>query len=224
MNDYVVFIDFDFTITTDDVGNRFFTYFSDGANEDVVKRWLNREVSSYICLNEEARLCHGNYENFLQYVDKFEIDSGFEKLIDYCKSMNLPIYILSDGLDFYIKHILNKYGFGKIPFYSNRAVFKDNGLEIELPYFSEDCPDCGNCKGNRIRELRRPDDRVIYIGDGFSDICGVKEADIIFAKDDLARHLKENEISYFKYDNLSQVASGLTKMIGAEYREVKPRG
>jgi 2,3-diketo-5-methylthio-1-phosphopentane phosphatase len=224
MTGYSIFIDFDFTITTDDVGNRFFTFFSDGENEPVVKRWLNREVSSYTCLTEEARLCRGDYDAFVDYVDRFEIDSGFERLIHYCNSHNLPMYILSDGLDFYIKHILNKYGFGNVPFFSNRAVFTGDGLEIELPYYSEDCPECGNCKGNRIRELKRPDDRVVYIGDGFSDICGVREADLIFAKDDLAKHLKQNGNKFYEYDNLSQVVTGLERIIGTDYREVKLRG
>jgi 2,3-diketo-5-methylthio-1-phosphopentane phosphatase len=224
MTDYSLFIDFDYTITTDDVGNRLFTYFSEGRNEPVVKRWLNRQISAYTCLTEEARLCQASYEGFVEYVDRFVIDNGFERIVHYCKSNKLPMYILSDGLDFYIKHILDKYGFGEIPFFSNRAVFNGGSLKIELPYWTEDCPECGNCKGNQIRRLKGERDRVIYIGDGFSDLCGVKQADIIFAKDDLAAYLKSNGTFFYEYDNLSQVADSLRELLKADYREVKSRG
>ncbi|NIP44383.1 MAG: hypothetical protein GWO41_07345, partial [candidate division Zixibacteria bacterium] len=66
---YSLFIDFDYTITTDDVGNRFYTYFSQGKNEPLVKRWLDREISTLECLTGEAELCSGSREEFIEYVD-----------------------------------------------------------------------------------------------------------------------------------------------------------
>jgi 2,3-diketo-5-methylthio-1-phosphopentane phosphatase len=211
MKSYSLFIDFDYTITTDDVGNRFYTYFSGGKNEPLVKRWLNREITTHECLTEEARLCRGSRAEFIEYVDKFEIDSGFTELVRLCSKAEIPLYVLSDGLDFYISHILKKYGISDIDIYSNKALFDNGNLKIELPYWTEECAACGNCKGERIRKLKREEDKVIYIGDGLSDLCGAREADLIFAKDDLARFLREESREYIEYENLFEVKD---KLIG----------
>lgn len=213
MKSYSLFIDFDFTITTDDVGNRLYTYFSGGLNEPLVRRWLKREISSYTCLTEEAKLCHGAPEDFINYVDRFEIDPGFGEIVNLCREYEIPFWVLSDGLDFYIRHILTKYGFGDVRFDSNQAEFVDSGLKIILPYWTEKCAECGNCKGERIKILKRENDTVIYIGDGLSDLCGCGQADLIFAKDDLADFLRKDSIDFIEYTDLTEVASRLRKVV-----------
>jgi 2-hydroxy-3-keto-5-methylthiopentenyl-1-phosphate phosphatase len=51
-----------------------------------------------------------------------------------------------------------------------------------------DCPRCGPraCKAAVLRELRRPGDTVWVFGDGASDLCPAREADLVFARDHLA--------------------------------------
>jgi len=215
MRQYSLFIDFDFTITTDDVGNRFYTYFADGKNEALVKKWLNREISSYTCLTEEAKLCRGTAAQFVEYVNRFEIDPGFKSILNLCENRAIPLCVLSDGLDFYIEQIFNKYNLRDVKYFANRAEFTGDGLKIELPYWNAECPECGNCKGEHIKRLRRPQDTIIYIGDGFSDLCGVRQADLIFAKDDLARYLREEKIDFFEFENLTQVTDKLEGIISS---------
>jgi HAD superfamily phosphoserine phosphatase-like hydrolase len=51
-----------------------------------------------------------------------------------------------------------------------------------------DCPRCGpgRCKGAALRSLRRPGEPVLVFGDGASDVCPAREADLVFARDHLA--------------------------------------
>jgi 2-hydroxy-3-keto-5-methylthiopentenyl-1-phosphate phosphatase len=51
-----------------------------------------------------------------------------------------------------------------------------------------DCPRCGpaSCKAAVLRHLRRPDDVVWVFGDGASDLCPAREADLVFARGHLA--------------------------------------
>ena len=51
-----------------------------------------------------------------------------------------------------------------------------------------DCPRCGpaSCKAAVLRELRHPGDVVWVFGDGASDLCPAREADLIFARGHLA--------------------------------------
>lgn len=225
MINYSLFIDFDYTITTDDVGNRFYTYFSRGENEPLVKKWLKREISTNECLNKEASLCRGTLNEFMAYIDKFEIDLGFHSLLALCRDEEIPHYILSDGLDFYIQRILDKYNIKDVPIYCNVAEFSNDGLQVKLPYWTPKCSSCGNCKGERIRKLKREDDLVIYIGDGLSDLCGTKEADVIFAKDDLASFLRQEGRDFIEYDDLYKVTENLKEILkSAQYKNAGQRG
>ena len=66
----------------------------------------------------------------------------------------------------------------------------DDGPPYRLE-FSEalgDCPRCGlsGCKAAILRALRRPGDVVVVFGDGPSDLCPAREADITFARGHLA--------------------------------------
>ena len=51
-----------------------------------------------------------------------------------------------------------------------------------------DCPRCGPaaCKAAVLRALRRPGDTVWVFGDGASDLCPAREADLVFARGHLA--------------------------------------
>jgi 2-hydroxy-3-keto-5-methylthiopentenyl-1-phosphate phosphatase len=51
-----------------------------------------------------------------------------------------------------------------------------------------DCPRCGpkSCKAAILRTLRRPGDVVLVFGDGPSDLCPAREADLVFARGHLA--------------------------------------
>ena len=51
-----------------------------------------------------------------------------------------------------------------------------------------DCPRCGPraCKGAALRAMRRPGDLVLVFGDGASDVCPAREADLTFARGHLA--------------------------------------
>ena len=66
----------------------------------------------------------------------------------------------------------------------------DDGPPYHLEFSSAlgDCPRCGlaSCKAAVLRALRRPGDVVLVFGDGPSDLCPAREADLVFARGHLA--------------------------------------
>jgi 2-hydroxy-3-keto-5-methylthiopentenyl-1-phosphate phosphatase len=56
-----------------------------------------------------------------------------------------------------------------------------------------DCPRCGPgaCKGAALRSMRRPGEPVLVFGDGASDLCPAREADLTFARGHLAARCAE---------------------------------
>jgi 2-hydroxy-3-keto-5-methylthiopentenyl-1-phosphate phosphatase len=213
-HDLIVFSDFDGTISRRDVGNRLFHYFSDGKSEEVVARWKAGEIDSRECLRLEAELARDTtLEEFYEFIDGFDIDPGFGELVTLCRTNDLPLYIVSDGLDLYIRHLLNRHGLDALKVFSNRAIIDKGRLNITWPYADESCGQCGNCKGYHVRRLKHSTQTAVYIGDGLSDVCAVPEADIIFAKADLAEYCRKENVDFFAFDDFSTVTETIQKRL-----------
>ena len=61
-----------------------------------------------------------------------------------------------------------------------------------------DCPRCGpeSCKAAILRRLRRPGDVVLVFGDGPSDVCPAREADLVFARGHLAERCEQEGLEW----------------------------
>jgi 2-hydroxy-3-keto-5-methylthiopentenyl-1-phosphate phosphatase len=210
---YSLFIDFDGTITTVDVGSRVFTRFSGGKNADVVERWIRREVTSIECLTEEARLMNAERREVVEFVRQFAVDPGFHRLMDLCRENRIDITVVSDGLDVYIREILNREGYTGMKVMSNISRFSGDTLQVEFPHRHESCGFCGNCKGAAIRNHLRPGHKSIFVGDGYSDLCAIDAADYLFAKADLASYLARSGKSFLPFGSLHEVADRISDEI-----------
>jgi len=210
---YSLFLDFDGTLATVDVGNRFFTHFSDGKNIPVVEKWIKREITSVECLTKEAELITASEQDIIRFASQFELDPGFESLCRLCESERIPVCIVSDGLDTYINSIMENHGYPDVPVYANRGVFNDGRLSIEFPYRDDSCDHCANCKGAAIRRLLPEGDKSIFVGDGYSDVCAVDAADYLFAKADLAKYLQKLDKHFLPYETLQDVTDRVSQII-----------
>ena len=211
-NNLIIFSDFDGTIATRDVGNRLFHHFSHGKSEEPVQRWRDDRIDSQQCLQEEADLIDDLTEaELFAFVDGFEIDPGFPAFVEYTRRQNLPLFILSDGLDIYINHLLQKYDLFGLPVLANQAWLDNGRLNISWPYHRHSCGSCGNCKGYHIRRLKQAGQTAVYIGDGKSDLCALPEADFVFAKGFLAEYCRNENIEFLPFDDFI----GITDMLKA---------
>jgi 2-hydroxy-3-keto-5-methylthiopentenyl-1-phosphate phosphatase len=60
-----------------------------------------------------------------------------------------------------------------------------------------------------VLTLSGDDDIIMYIGDGISDRCPVRFADIVFAKGRLIRYCQEQNIPYHEFRTFDDVRSRL---------------
>ena len=198
-------VDFDGTITRNDVGALLFDTFSKKKSEKIVSLWIKGEISSKECLKRECELIEITEPELKIFALSQKIDGKFPAFVDLCNREKIKLVVLSDGLDYYIKLILEKYGLGKLPFYSNLLRFEGKKLKPEFPYFDRGCGSCGNCKRYHLKSLKRAGQRVVYIGDGLSDKCAVTEADFVLAKDDLRRFCEKEGIKHYPFHNFGEV-------------------
>ncbi|MCH6559700.1 MtnX-like HAD-IB family phosphatase [candidate division KSB1 bacterium] len=204
-----IFCDFDGTAAKNDVGNLLFRTFADERCFGIVRSWKEGKISSRECLIDLCEITRVTSEELEQFSNAQELDPYFAVLVEFGQQKNIEVEILSDGLDFYIERILSKYKLDSIvAFHSNHLRFlNQNQIVSEFPYYDQGCGQCANCKGYHVRQAKEKTKPVVYVGDGLSDRCGAKEADIVFAKRgrDLLRYCQQNQIEHHEFGDFKDV-------------------
>lgn len=208
----VTFSDFDGTIATVDVGNLLYETFSDGSYEWPDDDWIAGRVSSRDCLIEQCACTRATREQLEAFVDAQELDPAFPAFVEYCRSRNHPLYILSDGMDFYVHRLLERAGLGDLPVFANHLEIEGDRLVPSFPYHADTCGRCANCKGPHVRHHSRPHDLVVYVGDGWSDPCGAEHADVIFAKGGLRSWCERTGRPFFPLTGFAAVLAFVRKV------------
>ncbi len=213
-----VFCDFDGTVSSEDVGNRLFRHFAGGRAEEIVQGYLTGVMTAADCLSQECAAA-GNVppEVLAAFVDQFELDPGFPEFVRFCKQKEIPLAILSDGLDFYVERVLRNHGFDGIPWCANHLEFKnEDGITKMIPSFphsDSECPQCGNCKRNHMLTMSSDEDIIVYVGDGISDRCPARYADIVFAKRSLLTYCQQQNITFHQFSTFRDVQSRLENIL-----------
>jgi 2-hydroxy-3-keto-5-methylthiopentenyl-1-phosphate phosphatase len=214
-----VFCDFDGTVATEDVGNKLFRHVAGDRAMEIVRRYQDGVTGAVECFEQEC-LAAGNVprDDFIRFVDQFEIDQSFEPFLKFCTENEIPVTILSDGLDVYVEHLLRKAGLAEIPYYANHLEFEKRGgmthLVPSFPYTDSECDRCANCKRNHMLTLSGDDDVIVYVGDGYSDRCPVTYADIVFATGDLIKYCQSKNITYHVFRTFADVRQVMQSLVG----------
>jgi 2,3-diketo-5-methylthio-1-phosphopentane phosphatase len=220
-----IFSDFDGTITLYDtwieMGERFINEKEKWA--DVIKSFEEQKIGARKCFLKECELIENfDLDEFNRIIDSQRLDPMFSQFVDFCNVRNMPLMILSEGMDYYIKRILLNNDLD-IPFYANKIVFSGDkkSIGLEFPNADSDCTKCGTSKRNILMNNTADDEISVFIGDGFSDACVVNYADIVFAKKSLASYCWKNNITYHEYQTFGDVKKKLEKIL--ESKKLKHR-
>jgi len=214
-NSFKIFVDFDGTISTIDIGEAMFQYFGDKEkNIKFVNDWIEENVNSsrlwkLLC----STVTNFNENKFEEFLSKISIDPTFSSFVQFCKLNGFELCVLSDGFDYYIHKILQREKLTDIEVYSNKLIIdKNKNIIPEFPYTDEECSRCANCKRNHILNLSSEEDFTIYIGEGFSDTCPAQHCDFIFAKDSLLKYCEINRITYFPYSDFNDIIKKIDEL------------
>ena len=212
MNNYHIYTDFDGTIALNDVGDTLFSNFSGVKWREPIEKWEKGLISSRECLTLECEMCRITKRELEDFSDIQKIDPHFIDFVSLCYDYEIPVTILSDGLDFYINRILQNNGLSHIPVFSNHLEFVGmNRIKPVFPYFGKGCPNCANCKGYHLQKKAENNIHIVFIGDGLSDRCALDYADIIFAKDALKQYCLDNNVAFHEFDSFFDVRKKLTE-------------
>lgn len=204
-----IYCDFDGTITKKDAVNTFFELYADPKWTEYEQMWVEGKISSRENAISQVELLSGVTPEILNdYINSIEIDDYFIDFVNFAKSNGINIVILSDGFDLFIQKTLEKHNLYEIKYFANHLIYENGKFRIEFPYYNEKCDiGAGMCKCNRIK-----DKEYCYIGDGTSDLCVAKKADILFASKVLKNYCKKNNVKHIPFENFSNIINTLRKI------------
>jgi len=201
------FVDFDNTITVGDVLNDLIERYSINSEWVVLERaWQLGEITTKQCLSGQMKGLRVSKEELAKFLKTVEIDPHFKRLIALLREWETEPIIVSDNFEPLIRIILENHGIKDIPVYANHLKFYKDRLFPSFPYQNPDCSFCAHCKKiHFMDDVHSKENPIVYIGDGRSDICAAKEADLVFAKDTLLEYFKQHRLCCIEIDDLRTV-------------------
>ena len=205
-DNYQVFIDFDNTIATVDTFDSLLPVFAkDQRWMELEKDWEKGRISSKDCLEGQLNCMELDKPSLDRHLSGIKLDPYFKNLISLLESKKVKTMVLSDNFDYILRKILKHNQIKKIKVYSNRLKFLNDKPQPLFPFRHKKCPTCAHCKTKNLLANTEVNSSIVYIGDGRSDFCPAKYADIVFAKDSLLKYCRAEKIKHYPYETLKDV-------------------
>lgn len=209
-----VLMDFDGTLTDVDVGERLLDVFASPDWRREYELWRQGIIPSFKEMNERefAYLPSGRREEMVRYaLETVRLRPGAEEFVASCQAKGVPLEIVSGGLDFYIRPILADHGLGHLPLTCMKAADFTQGAHVRPTYPAGVvvCETTGACKCARLWRYQGQGYRTVYLGDGASDRCVARQADLLFARGSLARYCREESIPSTPFETFHEVMEAL---------------
>ena len=210
--------DFDGTITCRDTLHVIIEEFGvTGVWDRLEPRLRAGEITVEQAMVEQFAAVRGTTEEILAAVRRESpVREGFVELVAWARAAGHRVVVFSSGFRTVIDAVLNDAGVGDLPVHSHEARFSEGGCKLVWADRGEVCPLCGRrCKRHDLALHRRPGEPVVYLGDGISDRCVARVADLVFARAGLAEHLAESGLEFLPFDDFHDVRRGIDAALPA---------
>src|SRR3954471_17369309 len=204
MHKPVLVFDFDNTLTAGDVLDDIILQFS--PNEDWRQwesEWSEGRLSARDCLRLQVENLRVTRSALMDYLAGIRVDSAFPEILEWAQMERVKTLIVSDSFLPLIRRILDCNGIGAVPVFANDLGFAGDRLQPGFPYHDPAFPRSANAKAKHLAGYTR--NTIVFAGDGRSDLDAALAADVVFAKDTLARELSQRKVPYRAFTDLSPV-------------------
>ena len=205
----IIQCDFDGTITEEDVSFMLLDAFAQGDWRKLFQQYRDNKISVGEFNTRAFAMVKASRKELLEVArSKVKLRAGLHELVAYCQSRGFRLTIVSNGLDFYIKSILKDVGLDNIKVYAAKTRFHRGRLKVQ--YIAPDgTPLMSDFKEAYIRAFLKQGYRVIYVGNGPSDIAPAALAHHVFARDGLLEGCREMNLKCTPFDDLNDIVRGL---------------
>jgi 2-hydroxy-3-keto-5-methylthiopentenyl-1-phosphate phosphatase len=207
-------IDFDGTVTVEDVsfllldtyaGGNWREYLDEYSAGEITVGAFNQKVFSMITADEKTMT------DFVLSDRRCKARPGLKELLDYCDTNSYRTIIVSNGLNFYIRAILKSIGINKLEIHAAENAFSPTGMRVR--YLGPDGKEVdAGFKEVYTDMLLREGYRVIYAGNGTSDIFPARKAKYVFATEDLLKKCRAEKLKCYPFKDFFDVIRDMTNL------------
>jgi 2-hydroxy-3-keto-5-methylthiopentenyl-1-phosphate phosphatase len=204
-------LDFDGTVTEEDVsfllldtyiGSVWREYLKDYTSGKIQVGTFNRRVFGMMKADRRTMT------ELVLSSERVKIRPGFKELIDYCSRKGYRAVIVSNGLEFYIRAILDSLDIINVEVYAAQNEFHASGMKVR--YLGPDGVELeAGFKEAYTELLRKEGYEVIYIGNGGSDIYSARRSHHVFATAELLESCREKGLACLPFNDFFDVIRGL---------------
>jgi 2-hydroxy-3-keto-5-methylthiopentenyl-1-phosphate phosphatase len=205
----VIQCDFDGTITEEDISFLILDAFADGDWRQLLGQYREGKISVGYFNTTAFAMVKESEATLKKFVERnFDIRGGFGEMVKYCQKRGLRFVIVSNGMEFYIRMILEHIGLDDIEVIAAKADFRDDG--IRASYIGPG--------GNRLqdgfkkeytRQFLNDGYHIVYIGNGASDVPSARLASHVFATGEMLDYFRKEGISCTPFGDFKDVIKGL---------------
>ena len=213
-----LFFDFDNTLTDGDLLDQLIEAYSPNeAWRDWEHAWATGRLAARDCLRLQVENMHVSRAALFEHLAQVRIDPVFPLIVEWARAHEVPVNIVSDSFLPLITQVLRANGIEGMRTFANDLAFAGpDRLIPSFPYYDAAFPRSANAKARHLAAFRGR--RIVFAGDGHSDLDAALAADVVFAKSTLARELDERGVSFYPFDTLEPVLAFLETgpLLGAE--------
>ncbi len=213
---WVLLLDFDGTVSPTDVGPFILAHFTGRGWIAANEAWERGELTTAERDRRQWALLKADDTTVARLLADLRLDPGLPVLLAACRRRRVPVWIVSDGFDFYIERLLADHGIAGVPFLANRARWREGRWELDFPRRDAAGAPAGAWKAEIVRGFQGEGAKVVYVGDGLSDRIAAEAADRVFAKGKLAEYGRDAGLPFEPFRTLADVHVRLQPLLDAE--------
>jgi 2-hydroxy-3-keto-5-methylthiopentenyl-1-phosphate phosphatase len=207
-------IDFDGTVTMEDVSFLLLDTYLGEEWREALKEYTSGKIPVGTFNKRVFGMMKASRKAMTELVltsPRVQIRPGFRELLEFCESKGYKIIIVSNGLRFYIEAILKKLGLDGtrgMEIYAAKNEFYPGGVKVA--YIGPDGRELeAGFKEAYTEMLSEKGYRVIYIGNGDSDIYPSRLAHSVFATEQLLQRCRAEKLTCTPFNDFYEVIKGL---------------
>jgi 2-hydroxy-3-keto-5-methylthiopentenyl-1-phosphate phosphatase len=204
--------DFDGTITETDVSFLLLDSFAAPGWRRILDDYKAGKISVNSFNVQAFSTIAADKQTLLKFVsDRMRVRAGFKELLSFCHGRNFKFVIVSNGLDFYIDEILRIMGTDGVKVRAAQTSFVKQGMKVK--FVGPDGQDIQDgFKETHVRLFLEKGYRVVYVGNGVSDVSPAKLSHHVFATGDLLDYCRQADLKYMPFTDLNDVVKGLERL------------
>ena len=210
---FTVQCDFDDTIVTGNIAKSLLNAFGSAKWCAIENLYSTGEITVEESNRRQFALLNVTKQTIEDHVFKTaELRPGFPEFLEHCARTGLNFSVVSNGMDLYIEPALRSLFSSMAQIHSAHGKITENGISIS--YLDPYGIDCKNAfKLSWLRYFKSRGQKVIYIGDGESDISAALEADYVIATSSLEDYFRSERLHYFEFKDFYDVGQAVDRIL-----------